>query len=137
MSSSPSGYARKYAIRLLTHPVPVLLPLTRPREPIYGRAVQDALVVAWAAANRICAKRLVPFLPGLVPVLERHGHLTLTDAVRNQLLARQHFPTRTAARLALFDYIEGFSYTHRRHAALDPLWPLAYERRWTLEGLVA
>ncbi len=49
--------------------------------------MQDALVVAWTAANRICAKRLVPFLPELVPALERHGHLTLTDAVRAQLFA--------------------------------------------------
>ena len=82
-----TGYARKYAIRLLARPVPVPLPLSRPRERFYGAAVQDALVVAWTAANRICAKRLVPFLPELVPVLERHGHLTLTDAVREQLLA--------------------------------------------------
>jgi hypothetical protein len=29
----------------------------------------------------------VPFLPKLVPLLERHGHLTLTDTVREQLLA--------------------------------------------------
>ncbi len=82
-----TGYDRKYAIRLLSHPVPVPTPLTRPRERFYGAAVQDALVIAWAAANRVCAKRLVPFLPELVPVLERHGHLTLTDAVRDQLLA--------------------------------------------------
>ncbi len=82
-----TGYDRKYAIRLLTHPVPVPLPLTRPRERFYGAAVQDALVVAWTAANRICAKRLVPFLPELVSTLERHGHLALTDAVREQLLA--------------------------------------------------
>jgi len=53
------------------------------------------------------------------------------------LLARQSFPTRNAARLALFDYIEGFYNTHRRHSALDYLSPLAYERRWTREGLVA
>ncbi|GAC1614294.1 MAG: ISNCY family transposase [Gemmatimonadaceae bacterium] len=82
-----TGYARKYAIRLLAHPAPVPLPLARPREPLYGRAVQDALVVAWEAANRVCAKRLVPFLPELVPVLERHDHLALTDPVRDQLLA--------------------------------------------------
>jgi len=82
-----TGYDRKYALRLLAHPVPVPMPLTRPRERFYGRPVQDALVVAWTAANRICAKRLVPFLPELVPVLERHGHLMLTDAVRAQLLA--------------------------------------------------
>jgi putative transposase len=54
-----------------------------------------------------------------------------------ELLVRHSFPTRNAARLALFDYIEGFYNTHRRHSALDYLSPLAYERRWTTEGLVA
>ena len=41
---------------------------------------------SWSAANFICAKRLVPFLPELVPSLERHGHLVLSDDVRGQLL---------------------------------------------------
>jgi putative transposase len=53
------------------------------------------------------------------------------------LLARRSFPTRNAARLALFDYLEGFDNTHRRHSALDSLSPRAYERRWTRAGLVA
>jgi putative transposase len=54
-----------------------------------------------------------------------------------ELLARQRFPTRNAARLALFDYIESFYNTHRRHSALGYLSPAAYERGWTAEGLVA
>jgi hypothetical protein len=82
-----TGYARKYAIRLLTHRVPPILPIKRPRERRYGPAIQSALTVAWRAANGICAKRLVPFLDQLVPSLERHGHLTLTDEERSQLLA--------------------------------------------------
>jgi hypothetical protein len=79
-------YDRKYAIRLLTHPVAPPAPMRRPRAPRYGPAVQEALRIAWAASNGICAKRLVPFLPELVPTLERHGHLILTDEVRTQLL---------------------------------------------------
>lgn len=43
--------------------------------------------MARAAANYICAKRLVPFLPELVPTLEWHGYLQLPDAVRAQVLA--------------------------------------------------
>jgi len=50
--------------------------------------VQEALRVAWAAANGLCGKRLVPFLPELVASLERHGHLQPTDEVRDQLLGR-------------------------------------------------
>ena len=53
-----------------------------------------------------------------------------------ELLARQRFPTRNAARLALFDYIEGFYNTHRRHSALGYLSPAAYERRWSLSQQV-
>jgi hypothetical protein len=82
-----TGYARKYAIRLLTQPVAPPASIKRPRPRTYGPAVQDALVTALAAANCICAKRLVPFLPELVPSLERHGHLQLTDQDRAQLLS--------------------------------------------------
>jgi hypothetical protein len=83
-----TGYARKYAIRLLTQPeLPPVKPLTRPRARRYGQEVQAALELAWAAANEICAKRLVPFLPDLVASLERHGHLTLREDIRTQLLS--------------------------------------------------
>jgi len=83
-----TGYARKYAIRVLGQPaVPAAGPITRPRAPRYGPAVVAALEVAWAAANFVCAKRLVPFLPELVVSLERHGHLALPDDIRVQLLA--------------------------------------------------
>ena len=53
-----------------------------------------------------------------------------------ELLARHRFPTRNAARLALFDYIEGFYNTRRRHSALGYLSPAAYERRWTVSQQV-
>ena len=53
-----------------------------------------------------------------------------------ELLARHRFPTRSAARLALFDDIEGFSNTHRRHSALGYLSPAAFERRWSPQPLV-
>jgi putative transposase len=53
-----------------------------------------------------------------------------------ELLARHRFPTRSDARLALFDYIEGFSNTRRRHSALGYLSPAAYERRWSAQPVV-
>src|SRR5712691_3757142 len=82
-----TGYARKYAIRLLNHPVDLKLTIERPRSPHYGPEVQHALHLAWTAANHICAKRLIPFLPTLVESLERHGHLQLSEACRDQPLA--------------------------------------------------
>jgi hypothetical protein len=61
-----TGYARNYAIRRLYHPAEQKLTITRPRAPYYGPEVQQALHLAWTAANHLCAKQLVPFLPTLV-----------------------------------------------------------------------
>jgi hypothetical protein len=82
-----TGYARKYAIRLLRQPAEPKLTIQRPRAPRYGPEVQKALQLAWTAANQICAKRLIPFLPTLVAALERYGHLHLTEECRAQLLS--------------------------------------------------
>lgn len=83
-----SGYARKYAIRLLSMPVVALVTsIQRPRRRFYGPEVQDALQILWRAANFIGSKRLAPFLEELVPVMERHGHLEVTEDVRGQLFS--------------------------------------------------
>ncbi len=79
-----TGYDRKYAIRLLLGPIRPPEPIRRPRATPYGRAAQEALAVAWSAANGICAERLVPFLDELIPALERHGHLSSTSSKRRR-----------------------------------------------------
>jgi len=83
-----TGYKRKYAIRLLCmREIPSAKILKRPRARYYGKEVEEALLVAWAAANYIASKRLAPFLEELVPALERHGHLKLTEEVCSQLIS--------------------------------------------------
>ena len=84
-----TGYHRKYAIDRLNRSV-AILPTSRSsrkgRPGVYTTEVTEALIVVWQAANRICAKRLVPFLPELVEALERHGHLVLPAKIKQQLL---------------------------------------------------
>ena len=84
-----TGYHRKYAISLLTHPLrapgPPKAGKKHPRR--YDFAVQQALIACWRAANGIWSKRLVPYLPELVAVLERHGELHLEQGSRDKLLA--------------------------------------------------
>jgi hypothetical protein len=82
-----TGYVRKYARWLLNHAEEVQQTHERPHLRRYGPDVQHALFLVWHAANRICAKRLIPFLPTLVEALERHEHLHLTEECRSQLLA--------------------------------------------------
>ena len=79
-----TGYGRKHAITLLNHP-PGSVSSSRPRRARYDERVKRALVTLWTTANRICAKRLVPFLPELIEVMERNGHLCLPADVRRKL----------------------------------------------------
>ena len=81
-----TGFHRKHATRLLNE----ILTSQRPRQERrgrsrrYGPAVQDPLIAAWRTVNYVCGKRLVPFLPELIPAMERHGHLSLSDDTRAQ-----------------------------------------------------
>jgi putative transposase len=50
-----------------------------------------------------------------------------------ELLDRHKFRTHTQARTAIFDYLEGFNNTHRRHSALGYLSPAALERQFKQE----
>ena len=88
--TSATGYHRKHAIRTLRRrevkkrPV-ALRPVRPPRR--YHSDVQEALVTVWKAANRICSKRRVPYLPTFVESLERHGYLDLDSGTRRLLLS--------------------------------------------------
>ena len=85
--TATTGYNRKYAMWLLNHAKEVQPAPQRPRPRQYGPDVQHALFLVWNAANRICTKRLIPFLPTLIEALERHEQLHLTEECRSQLLA--------------------------------------------------
>jgi hypothetical protein len=83
-----TGYHRKYALSMLNHPITKGTPRkkrVRPRQYVF--AVQQALLPCWRAANGICSKRLVPYLPELVRVLEQHGELHLDEQTTARLLA--------------------------------------------------
>src|SRR5947209_6899523 len=82
-----TGYTRKYAIELLNHGEYGQQTIQRHRLPQYCPAVQQALFLAWKATHYVCAKRLLPFLPSLVALLEQHGHLQLTEEEGRLVLA--------------------------------------------------
>jgi putative transposase len=47
-----------------------------------------------------------------------------------ELLDRRRFATQVEARLAVFEYIEGWYNPHRRHSALDYESPISYEKKY-------
>jgi hypothetical protein len=82
-----TSYVPKYARWLLNHAEEVQQTHGRSHFRTYGPDVHHALFLVWHAANRICAKRLIPFLPILIEALERHEHLQISEECRRQLFA--------------------------------------------------
>jgi hypothetical protein len=82
-----TGYHRRYGMWLLNHAEEVLHAPAYKRPSHSGPDVQRALFLVWHAANRICAKRFIPFLPTLIEALERHEHFHISEECRSQLLA--------------------------------------------------
>ena len=69
---------RTYTMWLLNHPVESRPSIPHARPVRYGPEVQQALYQIWTAANQICAKQLIPFLPTLVEALDRYGYTQCT-----------------------------------------------------------
>ena len=78
-------YHRKSAIRLLHRGNQPRAGKRRGRRRLYGTIVTGALRTAWEASDRLCSKRLHPFLPELVQALRRHGDRTMTAEIEVQL----------------------------------------------------
>jgi hypothetical protein len=81
-----TGYHRKYAIRVLKHGRKATGLRKKGRRKEYQGEVVTVLIRIWEICGRICSKRLKPFLPEIVAVLERHQELVLTAEVKSRLL---------------------------------------------------
>lgn len=87
--TSATGYHRKYAIRVLKNQGPAQTRLKKKPQTyptIYGGEVVQALEQLWEIYGRICSKRLQPFLPEAIKVLERCQEIQLSGATKELLL---------------------------------------------------
>ena len=80
-----TGLHRKSVVRLLKGPSLERQPRRRQRGREYGVAVDDALRVIWESLDYICAERLTPALVTTAEQLARHGELTVTAELLEQL----------------------------------------------------
>jgi hypothetical protein len=79
-------YHRKYALALLNDHHARHKASIRRRKRTYTQEVTDALALIWKVCDHIASRRLHPFLPEMVRILERQGTLQLTPATRGLLL---------------------------------------------------
>ncbi len=79
-----TGLDRKTLIRLMNDSLK-RKPRSRQRDKTYGPAVDDALRVIYESFDGICSERLTPNLVWMAQNLERHGELTTTPELLEQL----------------------------------------------------
>jgi putative transposase len=108
----------------------------RPLEDVIHHSDQGSQYTSLAFGRRLREIGLVGSMGSRGDCFDNATAESFFATLECELLARHRFPTRSAARLALFDYIEGFYNTHRRHSALGYLSPAAYERRWSTQPVV-
>jgi hypothetical protein len=72
-----TGYHRKAAIRLLHRKSEGKREHCRGRRRRYGHEAVEALRKVWEVSDRICSRRLQPFIGELVRVMRQHGELAV------------------------------------------------------------
>ena len=79
-----TGYHRKAAIRVILKRA--LLTAGRKGHPATYSSVLQPLRVIWEASDRLCSKRLQPFIPEMIRVLRHKGELQVNAATEAQLV---------------------------------------------------
>jgi len=80
-----TGLHRKAAIRLVNRQSQLGAGKRRGRPRTYGTGAQEALKVVWEASDRLCSRRLKPFMPEMVKVLRQHGEQRIDARTEGQL----------------------------------------------------
>ncbi len=108
---SATGYHRKYALRVLKHGPSTKKVARKGRTAIYRGEVVKALEYIWEICGRICSRRLHPFLPEMVKVLERHGELEISPETKALLLQISRATIDRCLQPARFEKRRGLSTT--------------------------
>jgi len=106
-----TSYHRKYATRILKHGRPRRSGKKHGFPKVYQGEVVVALEQIWEVCGRICSKRLHPFLPEMVKVLERCGELQLSEQTKALLLQMSRSTIDRCLGPARFEHPHGLSTT--------------------------
>jgi hypothetical protein len=106
-----TGYHRKYAIRLLKHGYLRRKSKPKGRRATYRGEVVQALEQIWEIYGRICSKRLHPYLPEGIKVLERCDELRLSAGTKELLLHISRSSIDRCLAPARFNHPHGLSTT--------------------------
>ena len=109
--TAATGYHRKYAIRILKHGYKRRPNKPKGRTAIYHGEVVEALKQIWEIYGQICSKRLHPYLPEGIKVLERCGEITISAEAKALLLCISRSSIDRCLAPVRFNKLHGLSTT--------------------------
>ena len=109
--TAATGYHRKYAIKLLKHGLKRKGYKKVGRKKIYQGEVVDVLEKIWETCGRICSKRLHPFLPEMLSVMERFAELSYSPETKRLLLSMSRSTIDRCLKNARYTSQKGISTT--------------------------
>jgi len=100
----------------------------RPRDVIH-HSDRGCQYTSYAFGKRCREMGVMPSMGSVGDAYDNAMAESFFATLERELLNRRRFRTQTEARLAVFEWIEGWYNPHRRHSSLGYLSPVNYERR--------
>jgi putative transposase len=88
-------------------------------------------------SSRLSEEGLLPSMGSVADAYDNSMAESFVSTLKRELIHRNWWANRHRARMAIFEYIEGFYNTTRRHSALGHLSPSEYEELRLRGGAVA
>ena len=100
----------------------------RPRDVIH-HSDRGCQYTSYAFGKRCREMGVMPSMGSVGDAYDNAMAESFFATLERELLNRRRFRTQTEARLAVFEWLEGWYNPHRRHSSLGYLSPVNYERR--------
>lgn len=108
----------------------------RPAEGLVHHSDAGTQYTSLAFGRRLRQAGIAPSMGSVGDAYDNAVAESFFGTLKRELVHRHRFPTRAAARTAVFDYIECFYNRQRRHSTNGQLSPEEYERRYAARSAV-
>ena len=109
----------------------------RPRPGLIHHSDRGSQYTSVEFGNRLKEAGLLPSMGSVADAYDNSMAESFVSTLKRELIHRHSWRNRQTARTAIFEYVEGFYNTRRRHSALGHLSPSEYEEARMRGGAVA
>ncbi len=98
---------------------------------VLQRPIESTQYTSYAFGKRCREMNVMPSMGSVGDAFDNAMAESFFATLERELLNRRRFKTQAEAKLAVFEWIEGWYNLHRRHSSLGRISPVTFERRQT------